>query len=285
MAHQFVLKPKEWQLVLPLAVFLLLFYVAPLAVLIAMGFSVDRQFSSFSLEHYAKFWGDTYNLKILFDTLWLGLKVMLLSLILGYPLAYFYLRTPRFWQEWFTFLILLPLLTSVVVRSFAWVVILGRNGVINTVLLNLGVIGEPLRLLFTHQGVVLALTQIHMPLMVLSLIASMVQIDRNLESASASLGAGTWCTFWRVTVPLTLPGIISGCLLVFVLAVSSFATPSIIGGSRLLFMPTYIYQQAMTLLNFSNAAAVSTVLLLSVLVIVVAFSSFNRIVKTHGNVT
>lgn len=264
--------PKEWQLALPLACFLHLFYVAPLAVLIASSFQPAPGVTGFSLAQYSEFFQDRVNVKVLTDTFLLGLQVTLACLVLGYPVAYVYNRVTGVWKSVMTFLILLPLLTSAVVRTFGWVVILGKQGLVNTALQSLGLIGEPLKLLFTHHGVAIAMTQIQLPLMILPIVASLSQIDARLMAASASLGGGAWRTFWKVIFPLTLPGIISGCLLVFAITVSSFVTPSIIGGGQIMYMPTLIYQQGVVLLNSPLAAAISAILLAMVLTIVVGLS-------------
>lgn len=263
---------KKWQLALPLALFLHLFYVAPLAVLLAASFQQATGIPGLSLSQYGEFFSDRSNLKVLSDTFLLGLQVTLGCLILGYPVAYVYNQAVGVWKGLLTFLILLPLLTSAVVRTFGWVVILGKQGLVNSALQGLGLIGEPLRLLFTHHGVAIAMTQIQMPLMILPIVASLAQIDSRLLAASASLGGGAWRTFWKVIFPLTLPGIISGCLLVFAITVSSFVTPSIIGGGQIMYMPTLIYQQGVVLLNQPFAAAVSAILLVMVLSVVIGLS-------------
>ncbi len=146
--------------------------------------------------------------------------------------------------------VLLPLLTSVVVRTFAWIVILGRQGIVNSALVSLGLIDTPLRLLYTEGGVIVALAQVQMPLMVLPLITALSRIDPNMDDASAALGAGAWRGFWRITVPLSLPGIIAGCMLTYAAAITAFITQSLVGGGQMLFMPMYIYQQATALQNW-----------------------------------
>lgn len=273
--------PREWQLALPLAIFLHLFYVAPLAVLLASSFQSAPDVPGFSLAQYWQFFQDSVNLKVLGDTFWLGVQVTLACLLFGYPVAYLYANAPAKWKGILTFLILLPLLTSSVVRTFGWVVILGRQGLVNSLLQGLGVIEEPLRLLFTHHGVAIAMTQIQLPLMVLPIVASLSQIDPRLAAASESLGGGAWRTFWRITFPLTLPGMISGCLLVFAITVSSFVTPSIIGGGQIMFMPTLIYQQGVVLLNRSLAAAISAILLAMVLIVVFGLSSLGQKTRAY----
>jgi len=273
---------KGWGLVLPLTLFLVLFYLSPIVLMVITSLSPGGDSIGLSASQYVKFFGDGFNLKVLWETVWLGIKTTLVCLCLGYPLALLHSRTrPGNWRSILTFLIVLPLLTSAVVRTFAWIVILGRQGVINATLLSLSIIEEPLRLLSTHHGVVAALSQIQMPLMILPLIASMSRLDPNLESASASLGSASWRTFWYITLPLTLPGIISGSLLVFSASVSSFITPSVIGGGRIMFMPMYIYQQAISLFDFPFAATISTVLLVTVLVVVVLLSSLGRLTRSY----
>jgi len=273
---------QGWLLVMPLTIFLLAFYIAPIVLMLIVSLSQGREIGTFGLTQYARFFGDGFNLKVLWETVWLGLKTTGVCLVLGYPLAFLYRRVrPGMSRSILTFLIVLPLLTSAVVRTFAWIVILGRQGVINSALISLSLIEEPLKLLATHQGVVAALSQIQMPLMILPLIASMTRLDPNLESASASLGGAAWRTFWRITFPLTLPGIISGSLLVFAASVSSFITPSVIGGGRIMFMPMYIYQQAISLFDFPFAATISMVLLVTVLLMVLMMSSLGRLSRSY----
>jgi len=205
-----------------------------------------------------------------------------LCLVLGFPVAWLYHRVGPRAQTLIILIVLLPLLTSVVVRTFAWIVILGRQGIINTVLLDLGLIDSPLRLLYTEGGVVLALAQVQMPLMVLPLITALSRIDPNLADASSALGAGYWRTFWKVTLPLTLPGIIAGCLLTYAAALSAFITQTLIGGGQMLFMPMYLYQQASTLQNWPFASAISIIFLLAVLAVVSAFTALGRMSRGYG---
>ncbi|GAB4364855.1 MAG: ABC transporter permease [Elainellaceae cyanobacterium] len=272
--------PRPGHLALPLAIFLHLFYVAPLAVLLATSLQ-QASGTGLSLANYLEFFQDSINIKVLTDTFWLGVQVTIACLIFGYPVAYLFVHAPARWKGIMTFLILLPLLTSAVVRTFGWVVILGRQGLVNSLLMGLGLVDEPIKLLFTHHGVTIAMTQIWLPLMILPIIASLSQIDPRLAAASESLGGGAWRTFWQITFPLTLPGIISGCLLVFALTVSSFVTPSIIGGGQIMYMPTLIYQQGVVLLNSPFAAAISAILLAMVVIVVMALSAFGQRTRAY----
>ena len=158
-------------------------------------------------------------------------------MLLGLPLALVYRAASPAWQRVLLFIMVMPLLTSVVVRTFAWIVILGREGVVNKLVLGLGLAAEPLRLLQTELGLVISLTQIEMPLMLLPLLRVMARIDPNLCDASASLGASPWRTLFRVILPLAAPGIAAGCLLVFASSTTAFITQSVIGGERLVYLP------------------------------------------------
>lgn len=258
----------EWKLALPLAVFMIAFFVAPLLVLIAMSLHSDGDRATWSLAQYIKFLGDTFNLRILGETLWLGVKATLVCLLFGYPLAWLAARASPRVRSALLFLIVLPILTSVVVRTFSWIVILGKQGVLNKALLAIGLIDEPLKLLFSETGVVMVLAQVQLPLIVLPLLTTLSRIDPNLSNASAALGAGEWRTFFKVTLPLSVPGMIAGCILAFAACVTAFVTQTLIGGARLVYMPLFIYQQAVGANNWPFAAAISVIFMVAVLLVV-----------------
>jgi putative spermidine/putrescine transport system permease protein len=267
----------------PLALFFLAFFLAPLLILVFVSLHTDQSMQAFGLTQYAKFLFDPFSLKVLVHTLWIGVEVTALCLVLGLPLAWVYLRVPGWAQAALMLVILLPLLTSVVVRTFAWIVILGRQGIVNTTLSALGIIDAPLRLLYTEGGMVVALAQVQMPLMVLPLITALSRLDPNLLDASVALGAGQWRTFRKVVLPLTLPGIIAGCLLTYAAAITAFITQTLVGGGQLLFMPMYIYQQSSTLSNWPFAAAISIIFLCAVLAVVSLFNVLGRLSKGYAH--
>lgn len=273
----------DLKLALPLAGFFALFFVAPLAILVLVSFYTDTTLSQFGLAQYARFLLDPFSLNVLVSTLWLGIKVTLVCLLLGYPLAWTFVRAPRWAQSVLMLIIVLPLLTSVVVRTFAWIVILGRQGIVNNLVLSLGLADTPLRLLYTDAGVVIALAQVQMPLMVLPLITALSRIDPNLQDASAALGAGAWRSFFKVILPLTLPGIIAGCLLTFAAAITAFITQTLVGGGQMLFMPMYLYQQSSTLSNWPFAAAISIIFLVAVLAAVTLFNLLGRLSRGYAH--
>jgi putative spermidine/putrescine transport system permease protein len=255
-------------LALPLALFFTVFVFLPLLLLVFVSVHDDSAMTVLGFGQYAKFLSDRFNLLVLGSTLLLGVKVVLLTLLFGYPLAYLYTLAPRRFQGPLMLLILLPLLTSSVVRTFAWVVILGRQGIINNLLQQWGLIDMPLTLLYTPGAVSVALAQIELPLMMLPLITTLSNIDPNLRQASLALGAGRWRTFFQVTMPLSTPGLLAGCLLVFASSVSAFVTQTLVGGGRNIFMPFYIYQQAIEANDYPFAAAVAVLLLGAVLLVV-----------------
>jgi putative spermidine/putrescine transport system permease protein len=266
----------------PLTLFFLVFFVAPLVQLFVLSLHNDTAGVVWGIGQYVHFLTDPFSLSVLGSTLLLGAEVTALCLVLGFPIAWLYHRVGSRAQTLIILIVLLPLLTSVVVRTFAWIVILGRQGIINSTLLSISAIDTPIRLLYTQVGVVLALAQVQMPLMTLPLITALGRIDMNFEDASCSLGAGSWRTFWKVVLPLSLPGVIAGCTLTYAAAITAFITQSLIGGGQMLFMPMYLYQQASTLQNWPFASAISIIFLLAVLAVVTVFGMLGRFSRGYG---
>jgi putative spermidine/putrescine transport system permease protein len=265
------------RLALPLFAFFLAFFITPLLILLWISLQADTAMTHLGLGQYAKFLGDRFSLGVLGATLWLGVEVTLVCLVLGFPLAWLFTRAPGWARSTLMLIVLLPLLTSVVVRTFAWIVILGRQGIVNEMLLGLGIVATPLRLLYTELGLVAALAQVQMPLMVLPLITALTRIPPNLADASSALGAGQWRTFLRVILPLSLPGIAAGCLLTYAASITAFITQTLVGGGQMLFMPMYIYQQASSLQNWPFASAISILFLGAVMLVVWLFNRLARL--------
>lgn len=271
----------ESVLVLPLAALFAAFFVAPLFVLIVLSLHGDLAMRTWTFANYVHFFTDSFNYSILWDTLLLGVKATLLCLVFAYPVAWVCARSGARLQRAIVFLVILPILTSVVVRTFSWIVILGRQGIINQIALGLGLVHEPLRLLYTEIGVVIVLAQVQMPLMVLPILTVLSKIDPNLADASRVLGAGEWRTLWRVTIPLSLPGVIAGCILTYTACITAFVTQTLIGGARLIYMPLHIYQQAIGANNWPFAAAIAVVFMVAVLVVVAVLGALGRSAESH----
>lgn len=275
-------KLAEWQLALPLALAFISIFLAPLLMLIGVSFFNDDKISQPGFGQWIKFFGDPFSYKVIADTMLLGVKTVAATILVGYPLALVYVDAPPRLQKVLIFVIVMPLLLSVVVRTFAWIVVLGREGVVNQLLMSLGIISEPLKLLQTELGLVISLTQIEMPLMLLPLISVMSRLDPNLRDASAALGASRWRTLFTVIVPLSMPGLVAGCLLVFASSTTAFISQTVIGGVRLIYLPLLIWQQSLVVFNWPFAAVISISLLVSVLTVVSALSWFGR--KSGGYV-
>jgi putative spermidine/putrescine transport system permease protein len=272
----------ESKLALPLAALFVAFFIAPLVVLIALSLHAEAAMRTWTFANYVRFFTDSFNYSILWETLLLGAKATLLCLFFAYPIAWVCARVNARLQSVIVFLVIMPILTSVVVRTFAWIVILGRQGIINQIVLALGLSNEPVRLLYTEVGVVLVLAQVQMPLMVLPILTVMSKIDPNLSDASRALGAGEWRTLWRVTMPLSLPGVIAGCVLTYTACITAFVTQTLIGGARLVYMPLHIYQQAVGANDWPFAGAISVVFMIAVLIIVGILGALGRKSETYA---
>lgn len=270
----------DWRLAAPLGLTYLVFFAAPFAILLGISLYADADQTRLGLDSWAKFYGDAFYLKVIFDTLKLGVFAVVATTLLAYPLALVFRASGPRAQRLLIFIILMPLLTSVVIRTFAWIVILAREGVVNQTLMGLGLTAAPLNLLQTELGLVIALTQIEMPLMLLPLLTIMSQMDQNLVDASRALGASQWRTFFKVVLPLTLPGWIAGATLVFASATTAFISQSVIGGARLVYLPSLIWQQSTVVYNWPFAAVASLTLLFTVLAGIMALSWLGRFART-----
>ena len=256
----------EWQLALPLLLVFASIFLAALVLLACVSAAVDNDLTSFGPDQYIRFASDPFHWRIALNTVLLGLKTVAFTTVMAYPLALLYLEIGPRARRLLVFAIVLPLLTGTVVRTFAWVVILGSEGLVNTTIAALGL--DPVRLLHTEFGLVLSLSQIELPIMLLPLLSVMHRIDRNLIDASMSLGAGYWRTLRRVILPLSLPGLVAGAILVFASSVTSYFSQTIIGGARLVYLTKLIYEQAMIVFNWPFAAAIAMVLMVSVLSVI-----------------
>jgi len=248
-------------LALPVSLLLLVFFVTPIAYIFAKSLAQD------GLKYYIKFFSDEFYRGILINTLFTALKVTVFTLILGYPTAYFLARTKMKIRNLLLIATVFPFLVSALVRAYGWMVILGENGIVNQILMRLHIIDEPLKILYTMKGVTIGLVHLLIPYMILS-IASVVQnIDPNLELAAESLGANRWQTFTKVTFPLSLPGVITGCILVFTVSMTSFVTPKLWEAPKVKLMSTMVYQEVQITFNWSMATAISFILLGTILLV------------------
>ncbi|HEX3413301.1 MAG TPA: ABC transporter permease [Stellaceae bacterium] len=212
-----------------------------------------------TIDNYLKIF-DLYYVRLFGRTLRLGLITTAVCVVLGYPLAYCLARARPQRLAVGLFLLIMPLMVSAVIRVFGWIVILGRKGLVNQALVALGL--EPVKLLYTETAVVIGLVNIFVPFMVLPIMASIERISPSLEEAARNLGADWYRMFWRVILPLSLPGLISGCLLVYSLSISAFVTPALMGNPRERMAGQQIYDEVLVSFNWPGASSLSLTLVL-----------------------
>lgn len=265
-------------LVIPVLVFLLALYVYPLSRLFVWSL-FDPEFT---VRHYRALLDDVTYLKALQNTLEMSLGVTLISLLLGYPLAYLMVTVSPRVRAVLVAVVLIPFWTSILVRTFAWVVILGRNGLINQGLLDLGLIDRPIALIYNMVGVQIGMVHVLLPFMILPLYGVMSRIDRSLVRAARSLGAPGHQAFLRVFLPLSVPGISAGCALVFLTAVGFYITPALLGGPGQITIATLIEMMVSDLLNWGFGATLGVVLLTVVGALFIVFSSLMGLERLTG---
>jgi len=264
-------------LILPSALLFALFFFLPIGLMALMslltGNPVVAPRVDLTTRHYARIINDPYYLEVIWTTIRIGLWTTLTSLVIGYPLAHWMARIKsRAGHALLLMAVLAPMLTGIVVRTFAWMALLSDKGVINQTLISLGLISQPLKLMYNETGIVIGLVHIYVPFMVLTLTGVIGRIDERLEQAAENLGASPARAFLEVTLPLSLPGILAGSLLVFALAISAYVTPILLGGFQIMTLPILIYQQISANFNIGFAAALGMVLLLVSFILVIAYN-------------
>lgn len=243
-------------------VFMTLFFVTPLLMIFINSFQPPH---GDTLRNYEEVASDSYFWRVLLNTFRISLWVTLTTFIMGYILSYtlnFHVHRPLY-RRLIYITAVLPLFVSNIVRSFGWIVLLGREGMINEALVWMGVFSEPVQLLYTSGSVIVTLSYVMLPFMILTLNSVFQNINPSLMDASRDLGAGPLVTFFKVTFPLSLPGVVAGSLIVFTLSVSAYVTPSVMSGGRLMVMPILIYDYYMVQLDFSMGATLAMMLLMA----------------------
>jgi len=265
---------RYFLLVTPALVALLLLFAYPLSRILIKSFFNP----GFTLKEYVYFFTSPLYIRVMWITIELSLLTTLTSLVIGYILAYVLRRARPGIRNVFLMAIMLSFMISLLVRNYSWIIVLERNGVVNIVLRYFGLIDHPLRLLHNKFGVVVGMTHIFVPYIAFPVYSVMMGMDLNLEKAAQNLGASRWQTFWRVSFPLSLPGIGAGSLLVFIMALGFFITPALLGGRKEQMLSNLIQIQVVDLLNWPFASAMSTILLIVTLFI---FFIYNRYLGTE----
>lgn len=255
----------------PILFWIVFFLLIPILLIVFYSFCL-RGFGgtieyAFSLKNYIHFLTTPIYRKVLIKSVVIGIEVTIGTLLIGYVPAYFIATTKFKYRILLIILLIVPFWTSFLIRTYSWILILGREGIINVYLMKLGIISEPLKLLYREFAVVLGLVHWVLPFMVLPLFSTIDKIDFNLVDAAKNLGANSLQAFWRVTLPLSMPGIAGGCLLVFILIVGSFITPALLGGPEDLMITMVITQRFLNLYDWPFGSASSIIYL----VIMIAF--------------
>ncbi len=248
------------------AAFLLVFFVVPTAFLLSASFIESDgviMTGVWTTANYTDLLSRPLYQQAILRTFGIGIAVGVTVIVLSYPLAYFLVRTTSQWRGFLIALSLSPLLASVIVRTYGWWVILNREGAVNSALLTLGIIDQPLALLPSSMAITIGLSHALLPYGVLTIMASLNGLNPNIERAAMSLGAGRIRTFLSVTLPLTWPGIVGGFLLAFAISISAYATPAILGGPSTQVMATLIRSFMVQALDWALGSAMGAILLIS----------------------
>ena len=250
-------------LLTPVTIWLGLFFLIPLLLILAYSFGTSGVYGGITLGfnpgNYLKVFDPLY-LEIIVRTFVIAAITTVLCFALGYPLAYFIVFKGRRWRNVLILLVMVPFWTSLLIRAYSWVVILSGNGIANKTLQFLGIIDEPATLIFTSQAVLMGMVYSYLPFMILPLYASLEKFDTRLKEAAKDLGASRWHTFWRVTFPLSMPGVIAGSILVFIPSAGEFVIPQLLGGSRTVMTGSLIQSQFGSARDWAFGSALSVML-------------------------
>ena len=272
---------RAWLLVAPAALWVGLFLVLPYLDIVLISFRPHATSTPYgpglTLANYGRFFGDSFYWSELLSTIWLAALSTLLCLVLAYPVAWQLARSQTRLRGLYYGIVLSPLLVGIVIRSYGWTIILGNNGLINRALAGAGLTDHPLALMYNTLGIVIALTHVFLPFMVMPIMSALQGIDPALESAARSLGASRTTIFRRVILPLSVPGVQAGVILVFVLGMGAYVTPAMIGAMRVKTMPVTVVDTLLDSFNWPFGSALALVLSLTGLAIVALFARLTRV--------
>jgi spermidine/putrescine transport system permease protein len=272
---------RPWAFVAPALVWTVAFFLVPFAVMVVVSLweRVGTELvASWTFANYERFFVRGPFTQAMLNSLEVTVLVTAISILLAYPLAWILAeKVPERWQRLALILAVLPFWTSYVVRSYAWLLVLANNGVVNRTLQAVGLIGEPLTLANTRAATVIGFVHFFVMLLTLTIFANLKQLSPNYRRAAADLGAGPLRTFWHVVLPLTLPGIMVGAFLTFVLCIGDYVTPQILGGNQELLMPQLIMLQIGRRADFPTASALSIVLMVVVTLVYLVFARWLKL--------
>ncbi|MDF2885186.1 MAG: potB [Clostridiaceae bacterium] len=268
---------SPFKLLSPVVIWMILFFVVPLLLVILVSFMMRGQYGdikySLTLSNYTRMMTPLYT-GIFLKSIAISLVTTLLCLAFGYPFAYFIAMAPKKYRGMFLLLVMLPFWTNSLVRTYAWIILLRTEGIINSYLINFHIIKEPLKLLYNNTAVLIGMLYMMFPFMVLPIYTSVEKLDKSYLEAASDLGANGVKTFIRVTLPITLPGVVSGCLLVFVPTLGYFFIPDLMGGSKIILISNLIKNQYLTARDWPFGSAISVILIIVMLIFIGMYFKF-----------
>lgn len=264
--------------VTPGLILLVVFLILPLVSIIWPTFYDG----AFTFSNYAAFFDSSFNINIMWRTVKISLIVTLWTIVLGLPTAYYIAKANRKWRSFLMGLVLFPLLTNSVVRSFAWINLLGTNGVVNRILLAVGFIDEPIKMLYTEFAITIGSVYLFLPLMITTLVGILENIDEEMIEAAETLGANPWLAFIKVVLPLSIPGVLVGSTLVFTGTLTAYTTPQLLGGNQNMMMSTFLYQNAMTLGNWQQSGVIALIMIATTIIVMNLFNGIARVLDRRG---
>lgn len=271
-------KSLPWALLAPALMLVGALIAVPTAILVYYslhsGFGVSVLQSQITLSTWIEFFTDSFYAEVLLDSLRMAFVTTLACLVIGYIPAFWLSQANPRWRGPLMLMLFLPMWIPYIVRTMSWISVLGRNGVLNTTLMNLGLIEQPLHLLYTDASVYIGLVHFTLPLMVLNIYLGLQSVDRNVVDAARTLGANSLQAFVAVTLPLSLPGVLAGSTLCFILAMGAYVTPMLLGGPGSLYYPKLIYETVIDQLDWPFGAVLSLVLIALLSVILLVYSRF-----------
>ncbi len=285
---------RRWYVIAAPYVWLLLFFLVPFFIVFKLSLSdtaramppyvpvfdwslgLSAFFSQLDFENYQFIFSDSLYINAYWSSLKIAGVATFLTLLVGYPIAYGMARSPAAWRPTLMMLVILPFWTSFLIRVYAWIGILKKEGLLNLFLMNWGIISEPLSIMNTTTAVYIGIVYSYLPFMILPLYASLEKISPALNEAAEDLGSPPWRAFWQVTFPLSLPGVIAGCLLVFIPATGEFVIPDLLGGSETLMIGKTLWSEFFNNSDWPVSSAVAVILLLALVVPIMLFQRMQQ---------
>ncbi len=261
-------RTENLMLALPGILLLGLAFFLPIAQMLLLSISGPE---GFTVAHFVRFLSDPYYLNILWRTVRLSVLITVICALIGFPLAYIMTKIGPKLRLWLVVIVILPLMTSVVVRTFGWMVLLSRSGLVPEILRDTGLVGRTFALMQTEAAIVIGMVQVLLPFMTLSILGVLTRIDGRLEEAARTMGCSFLQTIRTVVLPLALPGIVAGSLLCFTLSASSFVTPNLLGGTRIQVLAASIYKSVTATPDWPFAAAQAVILFVGILLVLVPY--------------